>query len=160
MLEIIGAYIKTIVSFLIVSVFVEIITPEGYKKYLKLLMGLMLTLTVLRPVAYLSGINENVIGGAVERWSEEIWELPETYTDTEENSLSFYIFEERLSEKICFDAEAEKAEIVVDESDESYGKILEIRLYKSEKGDDDSKKVAYIAGRYGVDIKNIEFIYQ
>ena len=160
MLEMASAYIKTIVSFLLISVFVEIISPEGYKKYLKLLMGLMLTATVLRPLIYMSGVSSDTISGVVEKWAYEIWETPNTNVASSEDSLSRYIFEEQLSKSICLDAEAERAEVIIDEGNEDYGEILQIRLYRSEKGDDDKKKAAYIAGRYGVDVKNIEFIYQ
>ena len=155
-----GAYIKTIVSFLLISVFVEIIAPEGYKKYLKLLMGLMLTITVLRPIIYVTGLSSEQLMGIIERRTYEIWDMPEAQSQSEGESLAEYIFKEKLEESICVDSGADKAEVLIDESNEDYGKVLQIKLYKSAKGDDDKKKAAYVAGRYGVSPKDIEFIYQ
>ena len=160
MTELVGAYIKTIVSFLLISVFVEIISPEGYKKYLKLLMGIMLTMTVLQPLIRIAGLSSDELLGIVDRKTEEILGNDTYDFVVDDKELYLSLFEEKLNESILRDSMADRVEVVVDEGDEEFGKILEIKLYKAEEGDDDQNNIAYLAGRYGVSPENIELIYQ
>lgn len=170
MIEFLSAYIKTIVSLLLVSVFAEILMPEGgYKKYLKLLTGLIITLTVLKPVTYVFGLSEDRISGAVERKTEEIWGsgLDFSVPDNAE-TLELEVYHQRISSLIKDDIakmglQADNVEVTVEEdiSDSLYGNIIDIKAYISEeKGANDKKAADYISGKYSVARKNIEFIYQ
>lgn len=160
MSELVGAYIKTIVSFLLISVFVEIISPDGYKKYLKLLMGIMLTMAVLQPIIRFVGWSSDELQGVVDRKTEEIFNTNDYDFVVDDKELYISLFKEKLKESILNDAKAENVEIVINEKEENFGEILEIKLFKAEKGDDDERDIAYLAGRYGISPENIEFIYQ
>ena len=170
MIEFFSAYIKTIVSLLLLSVFAEILMPEGgYKKYIKLLTGLIITLTVLNPVTYILGMSEDRLYGVVERNTEEIlgntfdFKMPENMETLE---MSFY--KDELSALISGDLqkrgiEAAEVSITADEdiNSDGYGGIIEVIIYVSgNKNESDRKTRDFISGKYGVPNENIEFIYQ
>lgn len=165
MIEWFGTYIKTIVSFLLISVFAEMIMPEEYKKYLKLIMGLLLTLAVMQPITYLFGISEEQMVGAAQRKTEEVWgQSYSLESDRENNTIALEIYKEDLNKKIAEDAKAISAKAVVEENTESddYGNILSISIYSYSEGDEgkNEKTAQYIGGKYGVSPKNIEFVYK
>lgn len=160
-----STYIKTIVSFLLISVFAEMIMPEEYKKYLKLIMGLILTLAVMQPITHLFGFSEEQIVGIAQRKTQEVFGDDFSFeSDGENNALALEIYKEELNEKIAEDAQAPKAEAVVEEDMQSdgYGSILSISIYSENEGDEgeDKKTAQYIGGKYGVSPKNIEFVYE
>jgi len=165
MIEWFGTYIKTIVSFLLISVFAEMIMPEEYKKYLKLIMGLLLTLAVMQPVTYLFGFSEEQIVGIAQRKTQEVCgEDFSLESDGENDTLALEIYKDELNQKISEDAQALSAETVVDENTQSdgYGNILSISIYSENERDEekDKKTAQYIGGKYGVSPKNIEFVYR
>ena len=165
MIEWFGTYIKTIVSFLLISVFTEMIMPEEYKKYLKLIMGLLLTLLVMQPVTYLFGFSQEQIVGIAQRKTQEVWgEDFFIESNGENDTLALEIYKEELNKKIAEDAQVLRAETVVEENAQSdgYGNVISIRIYSENEGDEekDEKTVQYIGGKYGVSPKNIEFVYQ
>ena len=165
MIEWFGTYIKTIVSFLLISVFAEMIMPEEYKKYLKLIMGLLLTIVVMQPVTYLFGFSEEQIVGIAQRKTQEVCG-EDFYIETngENDTLALEIYKEELNKKIAEDAQALRAEAVVEEDAQSdgYGNVISISIYSENEGDEekDEKTAQYIGGKYGVSPKNIEFVYE
>ena len=160
MIPFFGAYIKTIVSFLLISVLVEIITPEGYKKYLNLVVGIMLTMAVLNPIISFMGTNMDNLFGVIDRKTEEIWRGDERAVNSDYRDILYVtIFKEQLAQSIRKDTDAQNVEIILDESEDNFGDIYEIKLYKQEEKTD-TKIKNYLAGKYGVTKENIEFIYQ
>jgi len=160
MIPFFGAYIKTIVSFLLISVLVEIITPDGYKKYLNLVMGIMLTMAVLNPIISFMGTNMDNLFGVIDRKTEEIWRGDESAVNSDYRDILYVtIFKEQLVQSIRNDMDAQNVDIIIDESEDNFGDIYEIKLYKQEEKTD-TKIKDYLAGKYGVTKENIEFIYQ
>ena len=158
MIPFFGAYIKTIVSFLLISVLVEIITPEGYKKYLNLVMGIMLTMAVLNPIISFMGTNMDNLFGIIDKKTEEIWRGDgETVSSDYADILYMAIFKEQLEQSIRKDANAQNVEIFIDESD--FDTIYEIKVYKQEDKNDEKTR-DYLIGKYGITKDGIEFIYQ
>ncbi|MGL4791778.1 MAG: stage III sporulation protein AF [Anaerotignaceae bacterium] len=158
-----GAYIKTIVSFMLILVLVEIIVPEGgYKKYIKLIMGLIITLSVLKPISGILGLNQNELAGLAQRKTEEIWEGNFDFSHQGE-SLELTIFKMNLEESITQDANAIKTEVVIQDNEliDGYGSVLGITIYKAQGEEGEEKNtLQYLKGKYGIALNNMEVIYQ
>jgi stage III sporulation protein AF len=170
MIEFLSAYIKTIVSLILLSAFIEIVMPEGgYRKYIRLFMGLIITITVLEPVSSVFGVNGEKFCGAVERKAEEIWGngfefvLPEC-----DETLAISIYKENLEEMIKTDLEkreinSEYVSVLVDGDEKSaeYGALKEIEIcINGSEHESVEKTKDFLSGKYGVSKENIELAYK
>ena len=82
MFEWVTAYSKTVVSFLLLEAFAELILPEGYEKQLRLFGAMALILVVAAPLLNLQGQGKG--------WMEEAMELirPSTQLNMGNSPLS------------------------------------------------------------------------
>ena len=103
MMEAFTAYIKTIAAFTLFAAFAEMLMPDNsFKKYIQLIMGIMLLSVMLRPVFMVLNVSALDFGrleAAQGNWGEELLEN-KTYYEELENRRIMEAYQLNLNEKL------------------------------------------------------------
>ena len=146
MFEWVTAYSKTVVSFLLLEAFAELILPEGYEKQLRLFGAMALILVVAAPLLNLQGQGKGWMEEAMEQiktqpWAQEAW----LETEVEQTPPLWQdIYRKRLQEELCTATGAK--EVVVELKDD--GQIDTVRLTLPQDGPSQAETLARTA-QYG-----------
>ena len=155
MIQMFSAYIKTIVGFLIFMAFAEIIMPDNkFKKYISLILGFLMIITVVKPVSALLSKNSFDFSKLVEQKQEEIAMgslLSEEEYIQAHDQLVMDIYQENLNTEIRSAMETENIEVIEavaiinnDPEDENYGNLLGANITAAEKEEAGSYKIVQI----------------
>lgn len=159
MLEAFSAYIKNIAVFTLFAAFAELLMPENnFKKYLSLVMGLLLLTAVLKPMLLIfqrgTDLELQTIQKTVSLWAEsnvEVNTAQEKWND--EMILDIYKKEleqkwtEELQNKFHTDAVSVLAEF--SQQPDNYGEILSVSIVgECEKGEEMKE---YMKNKYDIE---------
>jgi hypothetical protein len=155
MISAVGAYIKNIAVFMILSVAAGIIAPEKYKKYIDFACGLILVLTAAGPVMSLGKADYS-------KYFDESYFTDFQQQESSEDTSD--ILKSTAEERICNDIKNELAlmgldceDVSVKTDDDFYdnGIISLVEVKINTRTDFDI--VSYIKDRYGA--QNVEVVY-
>ncbi|HIW49079.1 MAG TPA: stage III sporulation protein AF [Firmicutes bacterium] len=157
MFEWVTAYSKTVVSFLLLEAFAELILPEGYEKQLRLFGAMALILVVAAPLLNLQGQGKGWMEEAMEQiktqpWAQEAW----LETEVEQTPPLWQdIYRKRLQEELCTATGAK--EVVVELKDD--GQIDTVRLTLPQDGPSQAETLARTA-QYGLTQEQVQLDYE
>lgn len=150
-----SAYIKTIVALAIFSTLANMLMPENdFKKYVELVVGLLVLATVLTPLFKIFGISINDIN------YDSFEENKVNYTLDLEEKLLVNAYKVELTEKISLDLLQQNyniinidVEFINDTSNNNFGEISQISI-EADLSDKYSFR-EFIANRYNIDIEKV-----
>ena len=105
MTEAFSAYIKTIAAFTLFAAFAEMLMPESsFKKYIGLIMGVLLLTAMLKPMLGLFSMEDVDMEALVERKAEEmekhgVLQEADYYEDLEHQQIT-NLYGQKLNEEI------------------------------------------------------------
>ena len=135
-----NSWASGVVVSVIIATLIEMILPENKnKKYIKTIIGIFVLFSILAPVISKVSGNEIDLGSIIE--SSTVYEYEESTThelDTNATILSTY--ETKLEEEITTEIENKGYEVnsidlVIDDTDENFGKINKAIISVSQKED-------------------------
>lgn len=138
MIETFSAYIKTIVVFLIFSVFAEIIIPDShFRKYIGLILGFLMIVTLLSPILKLvNGFDPETLLWAEKNTTTSLERSfdKELLEGQKENQMVTEIYKEELQDRMKKNLEENgisvssvKVEVEERADSENYGEIINIK---------------------------------
>lgn len=150
-----SAYIKTIVALAIFSTLANMLMPENdFKKYVELVVGLLVLATVLTPLFKIFGISINDIN------YDNFENTNVTYTLDLEEKLLINAYKVELTEKILLDLLEQNynilnidVEFINDTANNNFGEISQISI-ECDLSDKYSFR-EFIANRYNIDIEKV-----
>ncbi len=105
MMEWLGAYSKTVISFLLLQTLAQWVLPKGFEKQVQLLFGLGMIVTIASPLMALMGVDGQAVEEALDAFLEETaWEGEVT---VQEDALWETIYEENLKDWVQEETGAE-----------------------------------------------------
>lgn len=165
MTEAFSAYIKTIAAFTLFAAFAEMLMPESsFKKYIGLIMGVLLLTAMLKPMLGLFSMEDVDMEALVERKAEEmekhgVLQEADYYEDLEHQQIT-NLYGQKLNEEISKNLEVKfgkvfwaEAEFVQDSHSEDYGRILAITVGGDYTNGEELKR--YMAQTYEMTPDNI-----
>lgn len=136
-MEWLGAYSKTVISFLLLQTLAEWVLPKGFEKQLQLLFGLGMIFTVAAPVMAVLGANPAPVAQALEDFLEETaWEGEVT---VEGRPLWEEMYEEELEQQATKATGAQGAEILWEEES---GQVQKVILEGADLTEEDGAQLA------------------
>lgn len=133
MIEIFTAYIKTIAVFLIFSVFAEMIISDRFKKYLNVVLGLLMILTITGPCLKLF---TEFDPGSLSFWEEDLMafqELSPMADAGQEDALTLALFQSQVEKSIQQTCQVDgyrmlEVKAAIDSGQEQYGGIQQVTV--------------------------------
>ena len=110
MMEWLGAYSKTVISFLLLQTLAQWVLPKGFEKQLQLLFGLGMVFTIASPLMAVLGADGQRVAEALDTFLEETtWEGEVT---VQEDALWETIYESNLSAWVQEETGAKQVDII------------------------------------------------
>ena len=138
MMEWLGAYSKTVISFLLLQTLAQWVLPKGFEKQLQLLFGLGMVFTIASPLMAVLGADGQRVAEALDTFLEEAaWEGEVT---VQEDALWETIYESNLSAWVQEETGAKQVDIIWQEGTEKT--VEEVWLSGEGLSDASKKQVA------------------
>lgn len=165
MIAMFSAYIKTIVAFTIFSTLACMFMPESnFRKYLELVLGLLILSAVMTPIFNLFGLNQ-------EQFTIDIlpYDIPyeqttfsnDTYQTMAREQL-LYTYEQELTKQIKADLQIQLGNIseiavvfCMDLGADTFGELENLVIY-GESDCNQEELISYIAKRYELNENDVE----
>ncbi len=160
MLEAFSAYIKNIAVFLLFAAFAEMLMPENnFKKYISLVMGLILLSTVAKPMLLIfqkgADMELKTLQQTLSFWSRE-YDVENTENAMWNEAMILNIYKKELEEALQEDLQnrfqtSMTVTAQIDTTEENYGAVLSVTLQGEMEKEEEMKQ--YMKKKY--DIENV-----
>ncbi len=163
MLEAFSAYIKNIAVFMLFAAFAEMLMPENnLKKYISLVMGLILLTIVIKPMFFVfqkgADLELKALQQAVSFWSEE-YDIQNTENNQWNETMILNIYKKELEQKLQEDLQNKfhtnmTVTAQIDTQQKNYGDILAVTLQGEIEKEEEMRE--YMKKKYDIDQVYIE----